>query len=72
MNGRFVGLSHDFDGVPGHLWLKEGTYEVIFFKPGQQTIVREFEIHRGAVIDVKERLQPGRSVSPGELTRQAQ
>ena len=61
VNGDYVGLSHDFDGTPSYLWLKEGIYEVMFSKPGQETIVREVAVFRGMVFKVNERLHPAES-----------
>ena len=68
LNGTYIGVSGKFDGRPSYLWLKEGTYELIFLNEGYMTVIREFAIHAGAVIDVKLRLVPGRSVLPEELT----
>ncbi len=68
LNGRYIGVTGNFDGFPRYLWLKEGTYEVILYNEGYETVVHEFEIYPGTVIDVKQRLLPGDSVPPGELT----
>ena len=68
LNGKYIGVTDNFDGVPRALWLKEGTYEMIFYLDGYATVVREFTIHPGVVIDVKQRLSPGASVLPEELT----
>ena len=71
LNGRHIGNSRRFDGFPRHLWLKEGTYEVILYNEGYTTVVREFTVVPGVLIDVKQRLQPGDSVPPEELTRKS-
>ncbi len=71
LNGKYIGVTDNFDGVPRALWLKEGTYEIIFYLDGYATVVREFTIHPGVIIDVKQRLSPGASVPPGELTSTA-
>ena len=71
LNGKYIGVTDNFDGVPRALWLKEGTYEIIFYLDGYATVVREFTIRSGVVIDVKQRLSPGASVPPGELTSAA-
>ena len=68
LNGKYIGNSGKFDGFPRNLWLKEGTYEVIFYNDGYTTVVREFTIARGVLVDVKQRLQPGASVPPEKLT----
>ncbi len=62
LNGNYIGVTGKFDGFPGYLWLKEGTYELTFYNEGYMTVVREFAIHQGAVIDVKLRLVSGQSV----------
>ena len=69
LNGDYIGVTGEFDGSPDHLWLEEGTYELIFHN--EVTVVREFEIHAGAVIDVKLRLVPGQSVPPQDLISEA-
>ena len=68
LNGKYIGVTDNFDGVPRALWLKEGTYEIIFYLDGYATVVREFTIHPGVVIDVKQRMSPGASVPPEEVT----
>ncbi len=67
VDGRYVGVTDNFDGFPRYLWLKKGTYEVVFYNDGYETVVRELAIYPGVVIDVRERLLPGKSVSPKEL-----
>ncbi len=62
LNGNYIGLTGKFDGFPDYLWLKEGTYELTFYNEGYMTVVQEFAIHQGAVIDVKLRLVSGQSV----------
>ncbi len=68
LNGNYIGVTGRFDGFPDYLWLKEGTYELVFYNEGHLTVVQEFAIHSGAVIDVNLRLVPGQSVLPEELT----
>ena len=48
--------------------MREGTYELIFYNEGYRTVVQELEIDPGVVIDVRERVMIGKSVSPKELT----
>ncbi len=67
LNGNHIGVTGKFDGSPNYLWLKEGTYELTFYNEGYMTVVQEFAIHAGAVMDVKLRLVPGLSVPPEEL-----
>ena len=67
LNGNYIGVTGKFDGFPNYLWLEEGTYELTFYNEGYLSVVQEFAIHGGAVIDAKLRLVPGRSVPPEEL-----
>ncbi len=67
LNGNYIGMTGRFDGFPDYLWLEEGTYELAFYNEGYLTVIQEFAIRAGAVVDVKLRLVPGRSVPPEEL-----
>ena len=71
LDGHYIGTTDKFDGFPRYLWLKEGTYEVIFYNERYSTVRREFAIYPGVVIDFRERLTPGESVPPEELTSEA-
>ena len=69
MADRGVPDALDYDGFPTFLWLERGTYDVGFFLPGFQTIVRQYTVRPGAIIDVEDRMTPGESVPPAELMR---
>ena len=64
LNGRHIGKADKFDGAPRFLWLKEGTYELIFYSEGYKTVRKEFTIEAGTRINVKQRLQSGESAPP--------
>ncbi len=64
LNGNYIGMTGEFDGFPNYLWLEEGTYELAFYNEGYLTVIQEFAIRAGALIDVKLRLVPGQSVPP--------
>ncbi len=64
VNGQYVGLVRQYDGFPGYLWLERGSYQVAFYRPGHQTVEREFEIFTGLVLDVAIDLPPGQAVLP--------
>ncbi len=68
LDGQFVGTAGQFDGFPDHLWLEQGSYELIFYRPGLGTERRVLSIYPGVVVDVRLRMQPGESVDPGELS----
>ena len=67
IDGQMVGRADDFDGFPTYLWLPEGTYDVVIYKDGFQTIARQYTIYPGLVIDVEDRMQPGEAVRPEQL-----
>lgn len=71
LNGRYIGVTDNFDGIPRYLWLEEGTHEVIFFNEGYKTVLHEFIVRPGAVMKIKQRLQRGDSLPPEELSAKA-
>lgn len=71
LNGYFVGTAGDFDGWPRYLWIDEDVHELIFYKEGYETLVREVSIQAQGVVNLKLRMQPGKSIPAEELTRYA-
>jgi len=69
VNGRYVGTTRQLDGVPRYLWLEVGTYELIFYNPGYETVVREYQVHPDHVIKERFRLPRGESIPPEELSQ---
>ncbi len=67
VDGNLVGRADDFDGFPDYLWLPKGTYDVVIYMDGYQTIARQYTIYPGMVIDVEDRMVPGASVRPEDL-----
>jgi hypothetical protein len=67
VDGRYVGRADDFDGFPTYLWLPKGTYDVVFYRQGYETIARQYSIYPGLVIDVEDRMVPGEAKKPEEL-----
>ncbi len=67
LEGQFIGTADRFDGWPQYLWLEEGTYQLVFYKPGFETLARDYRIFPGVVIDVDDRLARGESTPPEEL-----
>jgi len=67
LNGQLIGTADDFDGWPEYLWLEPGDYHFVFYKPGHESIVREYKVLAGVVIDVEDRLPRGDSPPPEEL-----
>lgn len=67
INGQYVGFVDQFDGWPRYLWLEKGTYDVVFYYPGFETLARQYTIYPGLVIDVGDRLVPGEAIHPNDL-----
>jgi hypothetical protein len=67
VDGSMVGTADDYDGFPSYLWLPQGTYDVVIFLDGYQTIARQISIYDGLVIDVNDHMQPGQAVKPEDL-----
>lgn len=67
VDGNLVGIADDFDGYPNFLWLEKGTYDVVIFAPGYQTIARQYSVYGGLVIDVEDQMVPGKETLPQDL-----
>lgn len=67
LEGQRIGIADNFDGWPRYLWLDEGTYDLVFYHPGFETIARQYTIYPGVVIDVEDRMQRGEATRPEEL-----
>ncbi len=59
VDGRYVGLVKNFDGFPSYLWLQRGSYELTFYQPGYDNLVRRIDVVPGDVIALHDRLQAG-------------
>jgi len=67
LDGQRIGTADDFDGWPKYLWLPEGTYELVFYLDGYQTFGRRMTVQPSLVVDMDDRLQPGRSILPEDF-----
>ena len=67
IDGELVGEADDYDGFPDFLWLERGTYDVVLFHAGFQTIARQISVYAGQVIDVEDRMVPGTETLPEDL-----
>jgi hypothetical protein len=67
LDGQNIGTVDDFDGFPTYLWLEKGTYDLVFYRDGYQTLARQYSVYPGLTIDVGDRLVPGPSVRPEDL-----
>lgn len=71
LNGQPIGIADNFDGWPRFLWLEEGTYDLVFYHEGFETIARQYTIYPGVVVDVEDRMVRGEATPPEELIAQA-
>ena len=67
VDGNLVGIADDYDGYPNYLWLEKGTYDVVIFAPGFQTIARQYSVYGGMIIDVNDSMVPGQETLPQDL-----
>lgn len=67
IDGKYVGFVDQFDGFPRYLWLADGTYDVVFYHEGFETLARQYSVYPGLVIDVEDRLERGEAIHPSEL-----
>jgi hypothetical protein len=67
INGQFIGLCDRYDGFPSYLWLPEGTYDVVLYKEGFETLARQYTIYPGLIIDVEDSMRPGQATRPEDL-----
>ena len=68
IDGRYVGLVKNFDGFPNYLWLQRGSYELTFYLPGYENLVRRIDVIPGEVIAFHDRLQAGVAELPEART----
>jgi hypothetical protein len=71
LDGTLIGIADHFDGWPRYLWLDQGTYDLVFYLPGYQTLARQYTIYPGVIIDVEDRMQSGEAVRPEDLVSQS-
>jgi hypothetical protein len=64
LDGELIGRVGSFDGFPGYLWLREGSYRLAIFMEGHETLERSISVHPGLVIKIDEDLAPGAAVQP--------
>ncbi len=67
VDGQRIGVADNFDGFPGYLWLEAGTYDLVIYKEGYETISRQYTVYPGVVIDVEDQMVPGEAVLPEDL-----
>jgi hypothetical protein len=67
VDGEYLGRVDSFDGFPQYLWLEDGTYDLVLFREGYQTIARQVTVRPGIVMQVDHELERGESVRPENL-----
>lgn len=67
LDGQRIGKVGEFDGFPGYLWLEEGTYDLVFYKEGHETLHEVVTIYPGLVIDLKKRMADGVATPAEEI-----
>jgi len=67
LNGQLIGIADNFDGWPRYLWLDKGTYDLVFYHEGFQTIARQYSIYPGVIVDVEDHMVPGEATPPQDL-----
>jgi len=67
LNGQPIGIADNFDGWPRYLWLDQGTYDLVFYHEGFETIARQYSVYPGVIIDVEDRMVPGEATPPEDL-----
>ena len=68
LDGHFIGKVGEFDGFPGYLRLKPGTYELIFYLEGHETVRKVYRVNSGIVLRERFRLAAGNAIAPEELS----
>ena len=67
VNGQPVGNAGQYDGFPSHLWLEEGTYNLVFYEEGYETLARRVNVLPGLTIDVDGDMVEGNATAPEDL-----
>jgi len=68
LDGEYVGRVRDFSGWRnGYMWLKKGTYDIVFYKDGYRTLARQVSIYPGLVIKWDDKMERGQAVRPEDL-----
>lgn len=72
LDGELIGVADNYDGWPRYLWLREGSYRLVVYHEGYETLAREVRIRPGEIISLKDRMQAGPSKRPEELFAEAE
>lgn len=67
LDGQRIGEVRRFDGYPSMLWLEEGTYDLVIYEAGHETLHETIKIFPGVVIDFDARMEEGVATPPEEI-----
>lgn len=67
LDGEMIGIADNFDGFPSYLWLRKGTYDVVVYRPGYQTLARQVSLNPGEMVDFNDEMERGEAVRPEDL-----
>lgn len=70
LDGERIGIADNYDGFPRYLWLEKGTYHLVLYKEGYETLAKRIELSEGGVLRLKDKMVPGVAKSPEELYAQ--
>jgi hypothetical protein len=68
VDGKLVGEDGRSIRHPSRLSLPQGRHELIFYKEGYQTVVRDIDVKLGMSTRLKAKMQPGNAVLPDKLS----
>ncbi len=72
LDGSYIGIADNYDGFPRYLWLEGGLHRLVIYLDGYQTLAKRIQVRAGEVIDLRDRMVPGKSTSPEELLEQTE
>lgn len=72
LDGERIGIADNYDGFPRYLWLEKGTYHLVLYKEGYETLAKRIDLDSGGVLRLKDKMVPGESKSPEQLFAQVQ
>ncbi len=64
LDGQYVGIADDFDGLPNYLPVEPGRHSVTFKAEGYRSVTRQVRLPRGAVLDLDFTMSKGEGAEP--------
>ena len=69
LDGHLIGKSGKFDGWPGYLRLRPGTYELVFYLEGHETVRKEYRVEPGVVLREHLTMTDGEAVAVEDISK---